>query len=243
MEERDLTIVLNSDGTASAEKGGEPFKKRTMRDEHAVSRRSALKYLGILAASAAGREFLATWLPQPVYADGHKGLVTMPGMKHEHTESPPSTSYAPQFFTPEEFRTVEILTEMIIPTDETPGAKEAQVANYIDFVVFSAAEFKPSLQREWIEGLAVLDHESRGQFGKAFPEGSEADRTKLLTLMSVTERDPSARDRGFEFFKLLKDMTVEGFYTSKIGLIDVLDYQGMNYMSDFPGCTHPEHQQ
>ena len=28
---------------------------------------------------------------------------------------------------------------MIIPTDESPGAKEAQVANYIDFVVFSAA--------------------------------------------------------------------------------------------------------
>ena len=45
------------------------------------------------------------------------------------------------------------------------------------------------------------------------------------------------------FFQQLKDMTVEGFYTSKIGLIDVLDYQGMNYMADFPGCTHPEHQQ
>jgi hypothetical protein len=48
---------------------------------------------------------------------------------------------------------------------------------------------------------------------------------------------------GFAFFSTLKDMTVEGFYTSKIGLIDVLDYQGMNYMPDFPGCTHPEHQQ
>jgi hypothetical protein len=37
-------------------------------------------------------------------------------------------------------------------------------------------------------------------------------------------------------------MTVEGFYTSKIGLIDVLDFQGLNYMADFSGCTHPEHQ-
>ena len=47
---------------------------------------------------------------------------------------------------------------------------------------------------------------------------------------------------GYGFFRLVKEMTVEGFYTSKVGLIDVLDYQGMNYMSEFPGCTHPEHQ-
>lgn len=37
---------------------------------------------------------------------------------------------------------------MIIPTDDEPGAKEAKVGDYIDFVVFSAQEFKPSLGRE-----------------------------------------------------------------------------------------------
>ena len=64
---------------------------------------------------------------------------------------PPRTLHS--FSTPDEFHTVEILTAMIIPTDDSPGAKEAQVANYIDFVVFSAAEFRPSLQKEWIDGL------------------------------------------------------------------------------------------
>jgi gluconate 2-dehydrogenase gamma chain len=234
--------VLNSDGNLRAQNGDESSGKQVMKDD-AVSRRSALKYLGILAASAAGREFLSTWLPQPVYGDGRNGLVAMPGMKHDITDSQPSAAYQPQFFKPEEFRTVEILTELIIPTDETPGAKETQVANYIDFVVFSAAEFRPSLQREWISGLGILDQESRAQFGKPFREASEADRTKLLALISAPERDPKAHHDGFAFFRVLKDMTVEGFYTSKIGLIDVLDFQGMNYMSEFPGCTHPEHQQ
>jgi len=37
-------------------------------------------------------------------------------------------------------------------------------------------------------------------------------------------------------------MTVEGFYTSEVGLIDVLEFQGNTYLSEFPGCTHPEHQ-
>jgi hypothetical protein len=211
-------------------------------DEGRVSRRNALKYLGLLAASAAGREFLASWLPMQLVQGNEPGApVTISGMHHEIQEPEPIATYAPQFFNPDEFRTVEILAGMIIPTDDAPGAKEAQVANYIDFVVFSAAEFEPLLQKQWIDGLVFLERESQRQFSKSFRDVDEAGRTKLLTDMSAPERNPNAKHEGFAFFSAVKDMTVEGFYTSKIGLIDVLDYQGMNYMPDFPGCTHPEH--
>jgi gluconate 2-dehydrogenase gamma chain len=211
-------------------------------DEGRVSRRNTLKYLGLLTASAAGREFLASWLPmQLVRGDEHRAPVTISAMHHEIQEPEPVATYSPQFFNADEFRTVEILAAMIIPTDDAPGAKEAQVANYIDFVVFSAAEFEPVLQMKWIDGLALLERESQRLFSKSFREADEADRTKLLMDMSAPERDPKAKHEGFAFFSAVKEMTVEGFYTSKIGLIDVLDYQGMNYMSDFPGCTHPEH--
>ena len=208
-----------------------------------VSRRGALKYLGILGASVAGREFLASWLPvQVVRADRRGGPVAISGMNHQEPQTEPTAAYTPQFFSAHEFRAVEILTAMIIPTDDAPGAKEAQVANYIDFVVFSAAEFEPGLQKEWLEGLDFLERESQRQFGKRFHEASETDRLKLVTEMSAPEHDAKLHHEGFAFFSTVKDMTVEGFYTSKIGLIDVLDYQGMNYMPDFPGCTHPEHQ-
>ncbi len=211
-------------------------------DNGGVSRRGALKYLGLLAASAAGREFLAVWLPSPApHATGRNNLVTLHGMDHSAAEES-AAPYVPQFFKPGEFKTVELLAEMIIPADDKPGAKEAKVANYIDFVVFSAREFEPSLQREWMDGLVVLDRESQKQFGKVFRMASMAERENLLTEMSLPERDPRARHEGYEFFRLVKNMTVEGFYTSRIGLIDVLDFQGMNYMSEFPGCTHPEHQ-
>ena len=211
-------------------------------DEGRVSRRSALKYLGLLSASAAGREFLASWLPmQLVRSDEHREPVTISSMHHEIQEPEPAAKYSPQFFNADEFRTVEILAAMIIPTDDAPGAKEAQVANYIDFVVFSAAEFEPLLQKRWIDGLAFIERESQMQFRKSFREADEADRVRLLTDMSAPERDAEAQHEGIAFFSLVKDMTVEGFYTSKIGLIDVLDYQGMNYMADFSGCTHPEH--
>ena len=185
---------------------------------------------------------MASWLPmQLVRGDEHRAPATISGMHHQIQEPEPVATYAPQFFNPDEFRTVEILTAMIIPTDDAPGANEAQVANYIDFVVFSAAEFEPMLQKKWIDGLAFLERESKKRSSKSFREIDEADRIKLLTDISASERDPTAKHEGSEFFSIVKDMTVEGFYTSKIGLIDVLDYQGMNYMPDFPGCTHPEH--
>ena len=212
-------------------------------DNCGVSRRGTLKYLGLLAASVAGREFLSSWLALPsVHAAGHHGLVTIQGIDHSPDELERPASYVPQFFKPDDFKTIELLVEMILPTDDKPGAKEAKVADYVDFVVFSAHEFEPSLQGEWTDGLVFLDRESQKQFEKVFRMASKAERETLLSEMSLPERDLTARHEGYWFFRLVKNMTVEGFYTSRIGLIEVLDYQGMSYLSEFPGCTHPEHQ-
>jgi len=211
--------------------------------EHDLSRRNALKYFGLLAASVAGREFLTSWLPlPPVRSDAGDDLVHIHDLRHAPGDGESAKPYVPQFFKPPQFRTVEVLTQMILPTDDQPGAKEAQVGKYIDFIVFSAREFEPSLQQAWLDGLRFVDRESKKRFGKPFALASDTDRTALLTQMSAPERDPKAQSEGYGFFRLLKEMTVEGFYTSKVGLIDVLDYQGMNYMSEFPGCTHTEHQ-
>src|SRR2546428_5261463 len=210
-------------------------------DNRVVSRRGTLKYLGLLAASVAGRKFLASWLPSPsLHGAGRYGLVTIQGMNHSHDELERAAAYVPQFFKPNDFKTVELLIEMILPTDDKPGAKEAKVASYIDFVVFSAREFEPSLQREWSDGLVFLDRESQKQFGTVFRIALMAERENLLTEMSLPERDPGARHEGYGFFRLVKNMTVEGFYTSRVGLIDVLGFQGMNDTSGCPGWAPPE---
>jgi hypothetical protein len=211
--------------------------------EESISRRNTLKYLSLLAGSEAGRAFLSEWLP-----GGTEQLSAseMHARMHTDTPGPPaelnqSTAYTPQFFKPEEFRTVELLTEMIIPTDEKPGAREAQVANYIDFIVFSAAEFRPELQQQWIAGLQLLDSASRTKYGESFNTLSSAQREALLTEMSSPEGNAQTNHPGYNFYRLVKEMTVEGFYSSRIGLMDVLEYKGLTYLSSFPGCTHPEH--
>jgi hypothetical protein len=203
------------------------------------TRRTALKHIAVLMASTAGQEFLAGWLPSSSVLAGN--AESMEGMHHPIAEEAPSAPYMPQFFKPEEFSNLEILTEMIIPEDDKPGAKAARVADYIDFVVFSAAEFEPALQKEWAEGLVMLDRLCKQQFGHSFAEISDGQRHSLLTAMSRPETDPRAKHEGFAFFRLLKESTVEGFYSSRAGLMEALEYKGLTYLKSFPGCTHPEH--
>ena len=211
-------------------------------DKGFLARRQTLKYLGILAGSAAGRRFLAAWLPSGLAATA-AGASTKGSMTEmRHLPVPNAEPYVPSFFKPDEFKAIESLTELIMPSDETPGAKEAQVACYIDFVVSAAAEFEPSLPLEWTQGLKLLDSLSREKYQRTFHEISTADQETLLMAMSLPEREPGTTHAGFKFYRLVKDMTVEGFYTSRVGLIDVLGYKGLAFLSEFPGCTHPEHQ-
>jgi len=205
-----------------------------------IGRRDALKYFGMLASFPKGQEFLRSWIAAPADASNpHAGH----GMHQSSSaDSTPNSPYAAQFFKPDEMETIVILTDMIIPTDSKPGAKEAKVGDFIDFTVFSAAEFRPSLQKEWTDGLAWLNGESAKRFGRPFREMSPTQRETLLTEMSLPERDPAAQYPGFKFYRLVKGMTVEGFYTSRAGLIGVLEYKGLDYLPEFPGCTHPEHQ-
>lgn len=200
------------------------------------SRRRALQHLGLLMGTAAGQSFLASWLAPDL-------LAAQAEPHHLHSIAPAApAAYAPQFFKPQEFRNLEILTEMIIPRDEKPGAQDARVADYIDFLTFSAAEFEPEMQKAWVKGMALLERLSHDQHGKAFAELSQEQRHALLTAMSLPEIDPQAHHDGYEFFLLVKGATVEGFYSSRIGLLEVLEYKGLSFLTSFPGCTHPEHQ-
>lgn len=204
-------------------------------DKEIIPRRTALKHLGVLTGTVAGQGLLGR-LPADAAAPA-SDMTGTPEAPAQEPSAPQFFSSTPQFFKPEEFQTVELLTEMIIPTDEEPGAREAQVANYIDFMVCAAAEYKPELQREWTSGLALLDQLSREKYGRPFREVPAADRERLLTEMSLPERDPKANHRGFAFYKLVKEMTIHGFYTSRVGLVGVLRYQGRQYLTAFPGCT------
>jgi hypothetical protein len=142
--------------------------------------------------------------------------------------------YRPVFFNAEEYRILDSFTAILIPTDDTPGAREARVAPFVDFVVNAAAEYAPEVQREWRQVLGWLKEQRFGSL-------SASEQNALITRMSAPERDPAKHHAGFPAYRLIKEMTVHAFYTSRAGLIGNLEYKGNAYLKEFPACNHPEH--
>jgi len=57
-----------------------------------------------------------------------------------------SDPYKPLFFSSDEYATLELLADLIIPDDTTPGAREAGASEFIDFVVASDPEIQASFR-------------------------------------------------------------------------------------------------
>jgi gluconate 2-dehydrogenase gamma chain len=47
-------------------------------------------------------------------------------------------------------------------------------------------------------------------------------------------------DLGVRFFRLIKNLTADGYYTSRVGLLQELGYTGNTALATFPGCDVPE---
>jgi hypothetical protein len=147
-------------------------------------------------------------------------------------------NYRSRFFSNEQYRTIDSLTEIIIPSDEqSPGAHAAGVRFYIDTVLHYA---DPLTQQHWRTGLAAIDETARAQFGKAFGECTTDEKERLVESMARNEKTPSTELE--HFFHVLKQMTVEAYALSEVGMARFLGYKGNAVMQEFPGCTHPEHQ-
>jgi len=191
-----------------------------------LSRRRALKILVGTASAAASLPVIgegAAQGPRPVC----------------HMASPAAdlATHQPKFFRPEQIRTLEALSETIIPADEhSPGAKAARVWEYIDEIVADADKGTKDL---WTQGLASLNGMAEQEHGKNFEDCTADQQVALVERMSRNEDVPTRPEE--RFFVTAKRATIDGYYTSAIGIHQDLQYQGNTALAEFPGCTHPEH--
>jgi hypothetical protein len=190
-----------------------------------VERREILRILTIAAAAATFPGF-QKW----TFACGHSGNAL--------TQSKPA-HYLPLFFRELEYALVEQLTDIIIPSDGTPGAREAGVSEFIDLIVSRDA----ALQQKFRTGLMWLNAHSSRQNGKAFLALAADQQAALLEPLAYKAKYQAGEERGRDFFELVREYTVMGFYTTEIGLKE-LDFPGLQFYSESPTCPHkddPEH--
>jgi len=140
---------------------------------------------------------------------------------------------AGQFFTPAQHAYVEELSETIIPADShSGGAKAAKVADYIDQQLHESQDEEE--KATWHEGMRLVDLMSKHFHGKSFVDASGDERIEVLKVLSDNHEMHELPE--VRFFNALKHMTTEGYYTSKIGIHDELEYKGNRILQEYAGC-------
>jgi hypothetical protein len=149
-----------------------------------------------------------------------------------------TSAWQPKFFSAEQNELVATLTELILPETDTPGARAAKVNEYIDLVL---SDETARTQENFVAGLAWMNRRGNELFQKDFLRLSNEQQVEILTRLadSKTVR-PDDKD-GRRFFLDIRRRTVSGYYTSKIGMHEELEYQGKTPLAEWPGCPHPGH--
>jgi hypothetical protein len=148
-------------------------------------------------------------------------------------------AWTPAILTAAQNETVIILTELIIPQTDTPGARGALVNRFVDSVIADA----PAPEREaFLRGLSWIDQRSRAANGADFAASTPAQQTAVLLRLSDERNTDPADAPGAEFFHAIKSMTISGYYSTEIGLRQELGDDGRMMLAEFRGCDHPEHQ-
>jgi gluconate 2-dehydrogenase gamma chain len=187
-----------------------------------VSRRDVLKTLGMgVAATSIGE------IPLQAAEYAHHMIDT------EKATSPTGV-YTPKYFPPHQYKTLQVLCDKIIPADsDCAGAVEAGAPEYIDLLTSENPHYQLTLGG----GIMWLDSTCTDRYGKAWVDCAPEQQTEILDRIAFRKNvadDPSL-SQGVAFFSFARDLTADGFFTSKIG-IQYLGYIGNTFVAEFPGC-------
>ena len=134
--------------------------------------------------------------------------------EHAHQASKSSSPPKFQFFTPEEAAEIDAISARIIPSDETPGAREAGVVYFIDRAL---ATFAVDDQKTYREGLPGLQLRVRELFPALEKFSAATLEQQDQILHSLDEQTDSARRHSrssgasSSFFQAVRVHTIVGF--------------------------------
>lgn len=193
----------------------EPDKSRG-----AMGRRELLKVISTVPAALV-----------PLAADADQKIRRYPNpgaMPPKHV-----TAYRRQALDEHEWKTISMLSDLIIPADERSGsATQAGVPEFIDdWLAFQGG----NLLAEIRGGLTWLDIECQRLFAHDFMDCSEAQKKQILNRIAYPGKAAPEDANAVAFFNHLSDLVVGGFFSSEMGVKD-LPYLGNTMVADWQGC-------
>ena len=173
-----------------------------------VSRRLFL----IRSLTGVSSAWLALRLPEIVAAQ-----------EHAHKAAQSDAPAKLEFFTPEQAAEVEAVAAQIIPTDDTPGAREARVIYFIDRALTT---FDKDKQQQYVKGLKELQSKQKKMFKKS-AKFSDLNADQQIKVLKAFEKN--------EFFETVRVHTIMGFFAdpSYGGNYDKAGWKLIGFKDDF----------
>jgi hypothetical protein len=180
-------------------------------------------------------EFLAKVTAVSQFPGFSRWVCAAENHNHEDPAQPRPAHYTPQFY-----ETVDQASELIIPKDEKPGAHDVGVVEFIDFMMAHELE---DVQFRFRTGIAWLNAFAFENHGREFYSLSPDRQEALLSRLAYRSKRRPEELQGQQFFDLIRQYTVMGYYTTRAGM-EALDEPGLKLYSSSPECPHqddPEH--
>jgi len=127
-----------------------------------------------------------------------------------------------EFLSNGELSLLAILCDIILPANDSAGS--ASDAGCHDFINFIAKDI-PSKKTPIRGGIAWLDSEARMRYGKSFIDVTETERLEIIDEIAWPDKVKEGKEAGAKFFNEIRNLTLTGYYTTKMG-IDDLGYVG-----------------
>lgn len=131
------------------------------------------------------------------------------------------------------------IADTILPATKTPGAKAAQVGKFMTVMVNDTYEEKD--QKVFHEGMDKLNDRAEKEFKNAFMKLNPQQRHDLLVKLDAEQKDYMSKKKADEpahYFRMMKELTLLGYFTSKIGTTEARRYVAVP--GSFDGCTSYE---
>ncbi|SFP73159.1 gluconate 2-dehydrogenase subunit 3 family protein [Parafilimonas terrae] len=180
-----------------------------------MDRRKHLKILGVGAVTTSVlADACKTDKKEPLTKLAEPAIDRMPEEK-AHDDA---IRKGDKFFTPDEFATITVLADIIIPKDDVSGsASDAKVADFIEFIV----KDEPNLQTPLRGGLRWMDVHCLNAYQKAFKDCSAQQQIEVVDQIAYPEKAKPEMSYGVSFFNLMRNLTATGFYSTQIGWDDI----------------------
>ncbi|MES2002914.1 MAG: gluconate 2-dehydrogenase subunit 3 family protein [Bacteroidota bacterium] len=138
-------------------------------------------------------------------------------------------------FTASDISFLDEVAETILPATGTPGAKAAKVGEFMTVMVKDCYEEKD--QKTFMEGMAKLDEASKKKNSKSFMESTPVQRHDLLVELDKEAKEyqkTKQKDDPNHYFRMMKELTLTGYFTSEIGAKQALRYVAVP--GKYEGC-------